>query len=259
MASYTAESGHWYEPTGEPAYTTLAKDGSVRNTTLRDARKRSLLPSVTTIMGTAAKPALENWKIDQALLAASTLIRGVDEPLESFMSRSKRESRQAGKVAATRGTEIHGEIEHGFRTGGQGKQSVAYTAVVKVLDSVYPNEKWHAERSFASPRGYGGAIDLRSDDVFVDFKTKDRLDVSARAPVYDEHGMQLSAYAEGVGVPAPRRMSLFLDRADPSIVSYYEWGADTHARHLAMFLTLLHYWKLLKKYDPTEEVSDEHS
>jgi|TARA_R110002124_G_scaffold254149_1_gene419655 hypothetical protein len=259
VTKYVAESGHWYEPTGEPAYTTLSKDGSVRNTTLRDARKRSLLPSVTTIMGVAAKPALENWKVDQGLLAASTLVRGVDEPLESFMSRAKHESKQAGKVAATRGTEIHGEIEQGFRTGSRGKQSVAHTAVVKVLDSLYPDEKWHAERSFASPRGYGGAIDLRSDDVFVDFKTKDNLDPSARAPVYDEHGMQLSAYAEGVGVPAPRRMSLFIDRADPSIVSYYEWSADSHARHLAMFLTLLHYWKLLKKYDPTEEVNDEHS
>ena len=255
MTKYVAESGHWYEPTGEPAYTTLSKDGSVRNTTLRDARKRSLLPSVTTIMGVAAKPALENWKVDQGLLAASTLVRGVDEPLESFMSRAKHESKQAGKVSATRG----GEIEQGFRTGSRGKQSVAHTAVVKVLDSLYPDEKWHAERSFASPRGYGGAIDLRSDDVFVDFKTKDNLDPSARAPVYDEHGMQLSAYAEGVGVPAPRRMSLFIDRADPSIVSYYEWSADSHARHLAMFLTLLHYWKLLKKYDPTEEVNDEHS
>ena len=259
MTKYVAESGHWYEPTGEPAYTTLSTDGRVRNTTLRDARKRSLLPSVTTIMGVAAKPALENWKVDQGLLAASTLVRGVDEPLESFMSRAKHESKQAGKIAATRGTEIHGEIEQGFRTAGRGKPSVAYTAVVKVLDSLYPDEKWHAERSFASPRGYGGAIDLHSDGVFVDFKTKDNLDPHTKAPVYDEHGMQLSAYAEGVGVPAPRRMSIFIDRADPSIVSYYEWSLDTHARHLAMFLTLLHYWKLHKKYDPTKEVNDGNS
>ena len=67
------ESGHWYDMDGNPAYTTKAKDGTARPTTLRDARKLLLLPSVTMICNVAAKPALEVWKQRQIVLAALTL------------------------------------------------------------------------------------------------------------------------------------------------------------------------------------------
>ena len=74
MASkFTAESGHWYAQDGEPMYTIVGANGVERNTTLRDARKEGFVPSVTTIIGIAAKPSLENWKIDQALNSALTL------------------------------------------------------------------------------------------------------------------------------------------------------------------------------------------
>ena len=52
------EQTHWYDQKGAPAYTVKAKDGSDRPTTLRDARKMNLAPSVTTILKVAAKPAL---------------------------------------------------------------------------------------------------------------------------------------------------------------------------------------------------------
>ena len=56
------EAGHWYKRDGATAYTIEGANGKVRNTTLRDARKHGLLPSVTTIMRVAASPALEKWK-----------------------------------------------------------------------------------------------------------------------------------------------------------------------------------------------------
>jgi len=59
----SAESVHWYRADdGKPQYTVPAKDGSLRPTTLRDARKMNLLPSVTTVMKIAAKPAINVWK-----------------------------------------------------------------------------------------------------------------------------------------------------------------------------------------------------
>jgi hypothetical protein len=61
-----AESTHWYDKNGKPQYTVIGKNGKERNTSLVDARKENLVPSVTTIIGMAAKPQLENWKIDQA-------------------------------------------------------------------------------------------------------------------------------------------------------------------------------------------------
>ncbi len=64
----TSESGHWYTQEGKPAYTVVGSNGKVRNTTLRDAKKLKLLPSVTTVMSVAAKPGLEAWKQQQLLL-----------------------------------------------------------------------------------------------------------------------------------------------------------------------------------------------
>ena len=54
-----AESVHWYGQDGSPQYTVTAKDGQQRPTTLRDARKFNLVPSVTTVLKVAAKPGLD--------------------------------------------------------------------------------------------------------------------------------------------------------------------------------------------------------
>ena len=170
MNKYVAESGHWYDQDGNPAYTIIGANGSERNTTLRDARKLQLVPSVTTILGIAAKPALENWKVDQAIMAATTLEQHSSETLDEFRSRIKWQSKQAGKKAAERGTQIHALIEMGFK--GK-KVSDVYRHVRNYLEVLCPGETWMAEESFTSRLGFGGKMDLRSKSgVFVDFKTK---------------------------------------------------------------------------------------
>ena len=253
MNKYVAESGHWYDQDGNPAYTIVGANGSERNTTLRDARKLNLVPSVTTILGIAAKPALENWKVDQAILAATTLEQHNSETLDEFRSRIKWKSKQEGKKAAERGTQIHAQIEKGFK--GRSNND-AYCAVRDYLEIMFPGETWVAEESFTSHLGFGGKMDLRSAaGVFVDFKTKDGLtkDSDGSKLVYDEHGMQLSAYAAGANFINPERMSVFIDRKDPTIVCGYVWPQESHERHLEMFKQLLSYWKLVKKYNPNEE------
>ena len=76
-----SESNHWYTRDGLPQYTVPSKkDGSPRATTLRDARTMNLVPSVTTVLNVAAKPALLAWLQQQVLLAALTLPRRPDEP-----------------------------------------------------------------------------------------------------------------------------------------------------------------------------------
>jgi len=76
MSDYAKESGHWYQKDGTPAYTQTVKSGKRkgqdRGTNIGDAKKLGLLPSVTMINNILAKPGLENWKIDQAILSALT-------------------------------------------------------------------------------------------------------------------------------------------------------------------------------------------
>ena len=45
--AHIAESTHWYDKEGNPAYEVEAKKGGMRPTTLRDARVLDLVPSVT--------------------------------------------------------------------------------------------------------------------------------------------------------------------------------------------------------------------
>ena len=243
------ESTHWYDSEGKPAYTIIGKNGNERSVNLRDARQLNLVPSVTTILGMAAKPALENWKVDQALMAALTLPRNEGESLDDFMKRAKEDSKQQAIDAAARGTSIHADIESGFSNG---VETPCYLTVRAKLESYFPGEDWIAEDSFAHSDGFGGKIDLYCrQGVVVDFKSKDDLEgKDPKRLVYDEHGMQLSAYGYGLGFDLPERLSVFIDRKNPEIVLVHQWDLQSHNKHLDMFLSLLNYWKLSKNYEP---------
>tara|TARA_R100000700_G_scaffold11407_1_gene16442 strand:+ start:1999 stop:2772 length:774 start_codon:yes stop_codon:yes gene_type:complete len=245
---FTSESGHWYTQDGEPMYTIIGANGKERNTTLRDAKSLGLVPSVTTIMGMVAKPALENWKITQAIKSAMILDMEESESIDSYIYRCKAEAKQISSKAAKEGTKIHAQIEKGF----VGKtKTKTYKIIQKWLDENFPNEKWIAEDSFCSDKGYGGKIDLYSKSgIFVDFKTKNNLD--GKEPnklVFDEHGMQLSAYAQGCNIDKPERVSIFVDREDTNIILFYIWDKESHYKHIEMFNSMLRYWQLVNNYE----------
>ena len=109
-----AESGHWYTIDGKPMYTIVGKNGKIRNTNLKDARKLNLVPSVTTILDVAAKPGLVNWQVNQGIQAALTLPRKIDETDEEFLHRVRQDSKEQAEKAAEEGTKIHADINMGF-------------------------------------------------------------------------------------------------------------------------------------------------
>lgn len=240
------ESGHWYTAGGEPAYTITGKNGNVRNTTLRDARKLNLFPSVTTILSVAAKPGLENWKIDQALLAALTLPRKEGESLDDFLVRAKADAKEQAYRAAEEGERIHAAVERFFLDVGY---PPAYEAQVNaVREAIWDNfgyQKWRAEKSFVSPAGYGGKVDLHSPNVVIDFKTKDGDLEGIRA--YPEQAMQLDAYRHGLGYPGARLVNVFISRDVPGRVKVIE---HEEGDYYERFLCLLRYWQLSKGYSP---------
>jgi hypothetical protein len=254
--TFKAEAGHWYDQSGEPMYTIIGVNGKERNTTLRDARKLNLVPSVTTIMSMVAKPALENWKINQAINSALSLKRRQGESIEAFSYRCKEDSKKIGMKSAKQGTHIHAMIERGFLGTSTNRP---YKLIKHYLDSWYPDEEWIAEDSFCAKIGYGGKIDLYSKSgIFVDFKTKDNIKGKDPAKlVYDDHGMQLSAYAQGCGFDSPERISIFIDRKDTSVVLAHVWDKESHTKHLNMFNSILSFWKLSKNYDPQQKEKED--
>jgi hypothetical protein len=203
------DTGHWYTKQGTPAYTTIGKTGE-RPTTLRDARKEGLLPSVTTIMNIMSKAGLDTWKQQQVLLAALTLPREVNEPEQEWLKRVMQDSRATGREAAERGTAIHNIIESYFEQVYMPVKPAYLDAIDKVLNDAFGSQMWLSEKSFGHPLGFGGKCDLMAKKGFiVDFKTKDTdLD---KVDVYFEHEMQLAAYREGLNLPTARCAIVFVN------------------------------------------------
>jgi hypothetical protein len=203
------ESGHWYTKDGSPAYTTVGKTGE-RPTTLRDARKLGLLPSVTTINGMLSKAGLDTWKQQQVLLAALTLPRQDGEAEQEWLARVMQDSKATGREAAERGTAIHAIIESYFEQVYMPEKPAYLDNIDKALRDAFGSQLWLAEKSFGHPLGFGGKCDLMASSGFVvDFKTKETdLD---KVDVYFEHEMQLAAYREGLGVPTARCAIVFVN------------------------------------------------
>ena len=246
---HAQEGGHWYTRDGDPMYTVPSKkDGTPRNTTLRDARERNLVPSVTTILNIAAKPGLNVWLQEQAILAALTLPRGEGETESAWLKRVVQDSKAQARDAADLGTDIHAAIQ-GFY---EGKKASAYPIHVqtctKAIESHYGARNWIAERAFAHEMGFGGKVDMHTDGIVIDIKTKD-FDDPAKVAGYDEHLMQLAAYRVGLGMPEARCANVFVSRTNADLAVVKEWAEEDLARGWLMFTALLSFWQYKNQYE----------
>lgn len=241
-----SESNHWYTRDGVPQYTVEAKKGGMRNTTLRDARVMNLVPSVTTVLNVAAKPALTAWLQQQVLLAALTLPRRSDEPEKEYIDRIINDSKEQGRSAADAGTDIHASIQGYYEGKTTGKHQESVSACANAIDNWVGLRTWVSERAFAHELGFGGKCDLycETDGGFVaDIKTKEFTNPS-KVDGYDEHLMQLAAYRVGLGVPKARCANVFVSRSVPNLVVVREWSLEDLDRGWEMFVNLLQFWQL---------------
>ena len=108
----TEESGHWYTEDGQSAHVIIGANGKERNTTVADARKLKLLPSVTSVLGILEKPNLTAWKVEQAILSSLTLPRNDGEDLTDYAKRCVADSKESTTKAAQHGTDMHVEAEN---------------------------------------------------------------------------------------------------------------------------------------------------
>ena len=241
-----SESNHWYTRDGVPQYTVEAKKGGQRNTTLRDARTMNLVPSVTTILNIAAKPALLAWMQQQVLYAALTLPRRSDEPEKEYIDRIINDSKEQGRSAADAGTDIHASIQGHYEGQTTGKHTEMVAACTKAINDHFGEAIWISERSFAHEAGFGGKCDLfcaGTTNAVVDIKTKEFTDPD-KVVGYDEHMMQLAAYRVGLGIPNARCANVFVSRNVPGLVVVKEWPLEDLDKGWEMFLHLLAFWQL---------------
>lgn len=244
MSEFASDSGHWYAKDGSPAYEVpMAKDPSkMRNTTLSDAKKLGLLPSVTTVMKEAAKPGLTNWIINQNVMAALTVPRIDGELDEDFIKRISADATEQAKQAREKGTHIHGIIEKGFLGHLFMPEEEPYYLLAKEeIEKNFPKTEFTPEKSFANTEyGYGGKIDLSPNPV-IDIKTNEKP--VAEAKLWDDHYMQLAAYIKGLGKEFKNTDAgiLFINHKD--MEARFVFAEDNKLeRGWEMFKSLLDYW-----------------
>lgn len=261
---HTKYPSHWYYPDGRPCYSVPMKSDptKTRDTTLSDARKMHLYPSVTGIIQLMAKPQLESWKIEQAIYASLTLPQKKDEPLTDFAKRVVHDSTEQVKEAAKKGHLAHKCVEVYLATG-------KWEPAPEIEEMVSKTQTWldqnithvcYTEVSLAGD-GYAGRCDLSAfvrgfDGRFIlDYKTRKPSDGKIRA--YDEDGIQLSAYADAdtflcidPNDPVVNIGSIYINSVDVSEPTLCVWSKEDKERFSKAFYHLHKLWTLLKGYDP---------
>lgn len=244
-ASFPTEAGRWYARDGSSVNTVIGKNGNPRATTITDARKLDLVPSVTSILRITAKPGLEAWKLREMMEVAYTTPRQEGETDDEFFDKVIFESREKGRLAAERGTELHGAIEKFIAGEIVPTPWGPHVVAVRNALSQYGIEltKGKPEHSFASPLGYGGKIDWHDDKVIIDLKSKDEV-TNKKKLAYPEHCWQLAAYDQGINSkPGRRLINAFVGAADAA-VRIHEWSSEDAQHGWLCFEALLNFWKL---------------
>lgn len=242
---------HFYDLQGNPVYEVpcSTKEG-MRPTTIKDARKLNLVPSVTEIINIPDKYFLRKWQIEQTLNAAWNNKKKLLTEIE-WKDLVLKESNKISDNSKQLGSKIHDSLEQYFKSFHLDLKdtfNLEYiNPAIQVLLKNCSRELYVAEKSFAHELGFGGKVDLHGEDFVLDFKTKDKEweDGEGKSLVYDTHVMQLAAYREGLNLPCAKCYNLFISTKKPGLVYLHEWKETEVQRGWSMFKCLLQYWRLV--------------
>ena len=261
---------HWYLRDGRPFHEIAKKDGSGnRPVTLADARKVLAFPSVTNVLGVLAKPGLDAWKIEQGIMAALTLPRLADEPLDAFAHRVVADMGEQVEKAADFGTAIHNACE----IYALNKQLPEDPKLLEYLKSWVAWFDGNVERVASIEQvfvhhedGYAGRVDMVAllkglGWCVVDFKTqkvKRSVKGEAKPVFYETWPLQLAAYREAIKESGAKNVqgivSVVIDSAQPGPVHVKHWPACNGISfdYYESFVAALELWKYVKGYDPSQ-------
>lgn len=262
-----AESSHYYLPNGTPVHGDL-----------RSARKVQALPSVTTILSVLAKPGLDAWKQETAILQSLTLPRLDGEADPAFAKRVVEASRGELQSAADRGTYVHTMAEAAVR-GESHDPEDKYLAHWKALQQWAKgvHEVVVQEQVLVNlDEGYAGRVDLialigdaeDNEAEVVDFKTRKFRKVGKFADgnpgvctIGDPHKVdsystdlyQLAAYAYCHFEEPVKCRNVYIDPATGAIHDKL-WAEEDVEAAYETFLAIAQVWRAEKNYDPRNKI-----
>lgn len=232
--------------------------GEFRDTTISDARKQGLYPSVTTVIQLLNKPMVNIWRVEQGIKATMvTPITAAEmydpELYEAYIKRMLLASEEYVTHAAEMGTRIHRGISMLLRGDKPDLRVIGMTEArlsVEVVDYLAVNNfvMDESERTFVNHRqGVAGTIDWRGwwngKRTILDFKTRE-WEEDKKAGFYDEEAIQLAGYAVGSEETDADRVSLIINRRLGGGIQLKNWSEPTK-KDLTPNLTWEGRWKSL--------------
>lgn len=230
---------------------------------MRWDRKLDLLPSSTNIISVKAKPGLDNYKTEQAIMAAITLPRLNGETEDAFAERVVIDMDQHRVAAAEFGSRIHKYCEQ-FHLGDTTKdpELEPYVSDYKRWFSENVKEVIWAERVLINEKvGYAGTADalfLLNDErkALSDIKTQNikKVPTKTKGPVkndpafYKEWQYQLVSYGKCLEVEPDAYLSIVIDSMEPGPCHIKEWPASGHKKAWRSFLACCWLWCEDKDY-----------
>ncbi len=252
---HTTNSARWYYTDARPCYELPKKDGKgMKTPTLSDARKLNLLPSVTTILQVIDKPALNDWKVTQGVLAVMTTPRLPNESIDDFVHRVLQVERvqdQEASKARDIGTEIHAALEAYFL--GQGIPENMRPWIEPAAKAIANRGQLVTAEKILVGDGYAGRTDLIQEGFeewqIWDFKTTKKLPLGCS---WDEHVLQLSAYAASywrmltdaqVGNKPIRTLNCYISSVEQGKFVIHENNPDWQKDFNEGFAPILKHWQ----------------
>lgn len=264
---------HFYDKNLKACHYQPKKDGSgLRPTTIADARKLKLYPSVSTILGCLHKEQLEQKKMEKVILQAREMLAPTDfgemspwwtARTEDFVEQAKEQAFADWGQAQDLGSRIHRAIElHMGPTGLVPEEELApyVHGAVKKLEEIGFKKK-EAEVTVVSHQyGYAGTTDLTGyvGDAFAiaDFKST-KTKPGEKLKGWPAQVMQLAAYFDaywgsigGEKESTDCAYNVYISTTEPGRVEVIKRDADELQEAFKAFLAVCEYYFWVNKYDP---------
>ena len=250
----TVSGGHWYNSEGKPCHTYINAKGQKKNTTLREARKLNLYPSVTTITGLIkSQQLIKWWKTNLLRMSFNNPMRS-GESFEEYSSRIYTKVQEFESIAPELGTEIHKAIEDYIKHNRVNKKFSTEVMLVSNWLNMYNEFPRHCEKSIKAGKcGYGGTVDLITEKSIIDFKTTKTKGKKKIQP-YSHYLSQLSAYKnalirEDLKYKDYKCTLLYISTDEVGRIEHYTLTSEDELRGWRSFSALHIYWQEDHKYN----------
>jgi hypothetical protein len=260
------QSSHWYRSNGTACHRLpRVGGGGMRPTTIRDAKRLGLYPSVTSILSVLAKPQLDKWKMRQVALASMRLERAPAESEAYFCDRIIAEAFSQVEQAADLGSQIHEALEKHFEGVAVPDELQVYTDPVIRWKEAKHIEFVERELCVVNKdHGFAGTMDVacrygKRGIGVIDFKTRKTKPGQEVTP-YDGQAMQIAAYgATYWGEDQLDRLfgaNVYISTTEPGRIEVCRYTPVQLRQEWEAFKAICAIWRHLKGYDPRVSPSE---